>query len=535
MNTYQLILSHITAVLFCFSLYHLGKVFTVHKKLNNYTYFCIATFGGCLYVFLGLLLSFPLEDTRLLILHRTRIFVLMLGFTAWISILYDINFQSSRIPRLFLLITGLIALTVPTDFFLRAPTTLKTVSLYGIDFDYRFGTPGPIFSLYAGIVILFCGYTLFRLLTVETNGAHGLFSRLALLCTFLGGIHDYAVHQGVIHNIFIGEFLYTIFLITIFGVLLFDDQTQQQDLENMNRELANHRTSLEREVRERTHALAEANRQLQNEIAEKQRVGLALQKAHKQLENRVRQKTMELKKTYDQLLHAEKLSAIGKLSASIAHEFGSPIVAIRLFIVNMLMRGRLNKGEGEMAAMAIEECDRIKGLIKNLQDFNRPTTGKLGAVNIHEILDSMLMLCNKNFAQHNISIHRNYTPLLPEILGVPDQLKQVVLNLFNNATHAMGGAGGSLTITTLQVGDMAQVDIKDTGQGIKREHRDAIFQPFFSTKDEVEGTGLGLAVIYGIIKRHNGRIDVITREGRGTTMSIRLPLFHAEANNALAI
>ncbi len=218
MNTYQLILSHITAVLFCFSLYHLGKVFIVHKKLNNYTYFCIATFGGCLYVFLGLLLTFPYTDAQALTLHRTRLLVLMLGFTAWISILYDINFSSSRIPRLFLSITGLIALTVYTDLFLRAPMTTKTVTLHGIAFDYRFATPGPVFSLYAAIVILFCGYTLFRLLTVDTKGAHGLFSRLALLCTFLGGIHDYAVHQGVIHNIFIGEFLYTAFLITIFAV-----------------------------------------------------------------------------------------------------------------------------------------------------------------------------------------------------------------------------------------------------------------------------------------------------------------------------
>lgn len=533
MNTYQLILSHITAILFCFSLYHLGKVFIVHKKLNNYTYFCIATFGGCLYVFLGLLLSFNLAEPQLLILHRTRLFVLMVGFTAWISVLYDINFGSSPIPRLFLIITGLIALTVPTNLFLRAPVTAMTVTFHGINFDYHFGTPGPLFSLYAGIVILFCGYTLFRLVTVETRGAHGLFSRLALLCTFLGGIHDYAVHQEVIHNIFIGEFLYTAFLITIFGVLLFDEQSQQKDLKTLNLELANHRTSLEREVRERTHALAEANQQLQLEIAEKQRVGLALQKAHAQLESRVKEKTAELKKTYDQLLHAEKLSAIGKLAASIAHEFGSPIVAIRLFIVNMLMRGQLSKGDSEMGAMAVEECDRIKGLIKNLQDFNRPSTGKLEAVNIHEILDSMTLLCNKNFAQHNITIHRNYAPLLPDILGVADQLKQVVLNLFNNSTQAMGSAGGSIAITTHQVGDMVQIDVKDSGRGIKTEHRNAIFQPFFSTKDEVEGTGLGLAVIYGIIKRHNGRIDVVSREGRGTTMSIRLPAHNSETAKAL--
>lgn len=527
MNTYQLILSHITAVLFCFSLYHLGKVFIVHKKLNNYFYFSVATFCGCLYVFFGLLLSFHTADPTPLYLHRARIFFLMLSFSAWSYILYSINFsRPSRIPKLFGIFTILIGLTVPTNLFLSGPITHKQQTFFSIIFDYRFAIPGPTLTLYGLITLLFCGYTLFKLLATETIGAHGLFSRMALLCTLLGGIHDYGVKTGLINNIFIGEFLCTLFLLTIFSVLLFDEHDQQTTLNSLNKNLGLAQDTLEAEVEARTTDLAHANLKLQQEVKQKQVITSDLQNARDLLEKRVEEKSGELQKTYDQLLHAEKLSAIGKLAASIAHEFGSPIVAIRLFIVNLLVEGELKKDDREMAAMAVEECDRITGLIANLQDFNRPTSGTIEAVNIHEVIDSMVLLSNKNLTQNNIVIIKNYSPMLPPVAGVQDQLKQVILNLFNNSTHAMGDSGGGkITITTQTVGDMVQIAVADSGKGIKREHKDIIFQPFFSTKPEVEGTGLGLSVIYGIIKRHRGKIDVASREGWGTIMTLRLPIF----------
>jgi signal transduction histidine kinase len=536
MNTYQLILSHITAVLFCFSLYHLGKVFIVHKKLNNYFYFSIATFSGCLYVFLGLLLSFQTQDPYPLYLYRARTFFLMLSFSAWIFIIYEINFQiPSRIPRFFMLFTGIISLTIPSPYFFSGPVIHQQHTLFSIVCDYRFAPPGPILTFYGLATLLFSGFTLFKLLTTAAFGAHGLFSRMALLCTFLGGIHDYNVQAGHIHNIFIGEFLCTLFLFTIFAVLLFDEHDQQISLAALNRDLALSQDTLEAEVQARTKDLAQANEKLQNEIKEKQIITLDLQKSRQLLEKRVQEKTTELQNTYDQLLHAEKLSAIGKLAATIAHEFGGPIVAIRLFIINLLMQSELTKEEHAMAAMAVEECDRITGLISNLQDFNRPTSGSIEAVNIHEVIDSMVLLSNKNFSQNHITIIKNYSPILPSVAGIQDQLKQVILNLFNNSTHAIGCSGGKITIATQTVGNMVQVTISDTGKGIKREHQDIIFQPFFSTKPEVEGTGLGLSVIYGIIKRHHGTIDVASREGWGTIMTIRLPIFIAEGDITLSL
>ena len=529
MNTYQLILSHITAVLFCFSLYHLGKVFIVHKKLNNYFYFSIATFSGCLYVFLGLLLSFQTKDPYPLYFYRSRIFFLMLSFSAWIFIIYEINFQKpSQLPKLFMFFTGIIILTIPSKYFFSGPIIHQQQTLFSIVFDYRFAPPGPILTFYGLVTLFFSGFTLFKLLTTETFGAHGLFSRMALIYAFLGGVHDYSVQAGLINNIFIGEFLCTLFLFTIFAVLMLDEHEQQISLAALNKDLALSQDTLEAEVQARTKDLARANKHLQNEIKEKQIVTTDLQNARQLLEKRVRQKTTELQDAYDQLLHAEKLSAIGKLAATIAHEFGGPIVAIRLFLINLLMHSELTKEEHAMAAMAVEECDRITGLISNLQDFNRPTSGSIEAVNIHDVIDSMILLSNKNFSQKNITIIKNYSPILPSVAGIQDQLKQVILNLFNNSTHAIGHTGGKITITTQPFSNMAQITIADTGKGIKRELQDIIFQPFFSTKPEVEGTGLGLSVIYGIIKRHHGTIDVASREGWGTIMTIRLPIFIAQ-------
>lgn len=528
MNAYQLILSHISAVLFSFTLFYLGKVVIVHEKLHNYVYFCVATFGGTLFVLFGLLLSFQWDDQTILHLHQARLFFLMISFSAWLSIIYEINFVPSKIPKIFQVITGLCLATIPFPIFLAPPITQITKKFLGMEITYHFAHGGLVFQLYALITALFCGYTLIKLINTSNEGPHGLFSRIALLCTFFGGIHDYGVRYGFIHNIFIGEFLCAVFLITIYVVLLFDEDDLQKKLEKLNKELSLHHETLESEVMDRTWELEVANRKLREEMAQKEQAQLSLKKAHDLLGQRVKEKTLELKKTYRQLLHAEKLSAVGKLSASVAHEFGSPIVAIRLFLLQVLMKGVLSKQESEMAAMAINECDRIKGLIQNMQDFNRPTSGKTQAVDMHTVIDSMVLLSNKNFMQKNISVDKNYCANLPAIAGVEDQLKQVILNLFNNATQAMGGAGGKITITTMVVGDKIQVAIADTGRGIKKEYQDSIFQPFFSTKPEVEGTGLGLAVIYGIIKRHNGKIDVVSREGRGTTMTIRLPILTPE-------
>lgn len=268
-------------------------------------------------------------------------------------------------------------------------------------------------------------------------------------------------------------------------------------------ELVRHREHLEEEVRRRT---------------------VDLEEAHAQLEERVAERTAEIEKLYKQLLHAEKMSAVGKLAASIAHEFNNPICGIRNVLEGLSRRGRLDGENHRLVELAIRECDRVAKLTSDLQSFNRPTSGKVSEVDIHAALEDILLLCKKEFRNHNITLVRRYAEDLPPIHAVADQIKQVFLNILTNAREAVGEEGGTVTVATEVEGDQVLVHVADSGSGIAVNDMDHIFEPFFSTKPEVKGTGLGLAVSYGIIERHGGTIKARSEPGQGTRFTVALPL-----------
>lgn len=248
-----------------------------------------------------------------------------------------------------------------------------------------------------------------------------------------------------------------------------------------------------------------------------------LQQAHDELEQRVVERTAELQLTHDQLLHAEKLSAVGKLSASIAHEINNPLFGIRNVLAGIGKRASLAKEDADLVTMALGECDRIKYLIRDLRDFNRPTSGEKVLMDLHQALDGILLLLKKEFKSKNITLEKHYAAETPLIHAVGDQIKQVLLNILNNAGDALGEAGGTITVGTEVLDREVAFYVKDTGVGIKSEDMDHIFEPFFTTKPEVKGTGLGLSVSYGIVKRHGGRIGVRSEVGRGSTFTVFLP------------
>jgi two-component system NtrC family sensor kinase len=293
---------------------------------------------------------------------------------------------------------------------------------------------------------------------------------------------------------------------------------------SVEKELQQHKASLEATVSQRTAELTETNRRLQIEIAERKYAEENLQEAHDKLEERVAERSEALEKTYDQLLHAEKLSAIGKLSASIAHEFNNPIYGIRNVLDGLRKRQTLDEKNRDMVNLAIKECDRIAKLTKDLQSFNRPTSGLMTLLDVHEAIEDMLLLVKKEFIQKKIKVKKYFAEDLPHIQGIPDQIKQVMLNMLNNAGASMPAAGGEITLTTEKQDAQIAIHIADTGVGIKPENMDRIFEPFFSTKSAVKGTGLGLSVSYGIIKRHGGKIEVESSPGKGTTFTILLPI-----------
>lgn len=225
----------------------------------------------------------------------------------------------------------------------------------------------------------------------------------------------------------------------------------------------------------------------------------------------------------EQLHHAQKMEAIGKLAASIAHEFGNPLLGIRFALRDIQQRSTLSGEDRNLLNLAESECDRMRKLIRDLQQFNRPSTGRKKAFVLHQALEEILALHANLLARKRITVVRQYAPRPIRLWAVEDQLRQVFINLILNAVDAMTETGGVLTVCTelLELG--VAVSIQDTGHGIDPENLNRIFEPFFTTKPSVEGTGLGLPVSYGIVRAHGGTIEVISTAGN-TVFVVNLPL-----------
>jgi len=260
------------------------------------------------------------------------------------------------------------------------------------------------------------------------------------------------------------------------------------------------------------------------DITDRKRMEEEVRESHKILEQRIEERTEQLRITYEQLLHAEKLSAVGKLAASIAHEFGNPIIGIRNYLKGLRKSPAMGDSEREFIDLAIAECQRVRDLISNLQDFNRPSSGTMAPMDIHKAINDMLLFCKKDLKEKGIIVQKDYAPDLPMIEAVSDQIKQVILNCLNNAAESITASTGQITIKTEVQREQIVLHIKDTGRGISPSDLMYIFEPFFSTKPAVEGTGLGLSVSYGIIKRHGGEISISDTSEKGTTITITLPV-----------
>lgn len=287
--------------------------------------------------------------------------------------------------------------------------------------------------------------------------------------------------------------------------------------------------------REKVNYILEYDKALANFIADLADHSLLKTKAEEDLyalnanlELLVEQRTLELQEAQAQYLHSEKLSAIGKLSASIAHEFSSPLMGVMTILKGF---GDLNLEDKDKALLelAINETARMKNLIRSLQDFHRPSPGQKKYFEMHALIDSVLLLLKSHFKKKRITTELSYNKMFPLVYGIPDQIKQVILNLLDNAVDACSD-GGRIKITTQKDGEKVATVITDDGIGIDSAKIDQIFQPFYTTKPAVKGTGLGLSISYGIVKSHNGEIRVESQPGKGSTFTILLPINEAVGN-----
>ncbi|SHO42932.1 trifunctional serine/threonine-protein kinase/ATP-binding protein/sensor histidine kinase [Desulfopila aestuarii] len=246
-----------------------------------------------------------------------------------------------------------------------------------------------------------------------------------------------------------------------------------------------------------------------------------------ELEQTVTRLNQEIEKrqnTQQQLLHAEKLSALGRLSASIAHEFGNPLMGVKYLLDDFRKRDTLTSDDQKLLELGLEECDRMKTLIGDLQRLNKPSSGKKSRTDIHPLIEHVLLFQKKHFSSNRIKLQTTFDIDLPQIEIIVDQITQVLFNLTMNAVDAMAKEGGVLTIITRRDGNDMVIEIGDTGSGIAPQHQEQIFEPFFSTKKEEDGTGLGLSISYGIARHHGGNLSFVSEPDRGTIFTLTLPL-----------
>jgi two-component system NtrC family sensor kinase len=225
----------------------------------------------------------------------------------------------------------------------------------------------------------------------------------------------------------------------------------------------------------------------------------------------------------DQLRHADRLATIGQLSAGIAHELNEPIGSILGFAQLIQKSSDLPQQVGQDAEKIKKASLHAREVIKKLMLFARQMPPIKTGVNLNQIVVEGLYFLESRCAKEGIAVERILSEDLPEILADPAQMTQVLVNIVVNAVHAMPG-GGKLTIQTKSDKKYVSLSITDTGTGMPEKIKKQVFLPFFTTKDIGEGTGLGLAVVYGIVSSHAGSIDFESESGKGTKFEVKLPV-----------
>jgi len=228
--------------------------------------------------------------------------------------------------------------------------------------------------------------------------------------------------------------------------------------------------------------------------------------------------------TQKQIIQSEKLASLGKLAAGIAHEINNPLTGVLTYSSILLEELKDTEHKDDLEVIVTETL-RCRKIVREILNFARETRIEKERANVNQVIREMLSILEKHVNFQNVSIVKDFDDAVPDMEIDVNQIKQVINNLSLNAADAMPD-GGTLTIRTRFDADRDSVvvDFSDTGLGISEENIGKIFDPFFTTKQTGKGTGLGLAVTYGIIKRHNGTSTVKSAIGKGTTFTIILPV-----------
>lgn len=258
---------------------------------------------------------------------------------------------------------------------------------------------------------------------------------------------------------------------------------------------------------------------------------LTIRDMTKDLGDKLEERTQALKKDLARSVQEDRLTALGRLVASVCHEINNPITSIVTFtklIRSMLQKGHVTAEEvvniDRYLDLSFREGMRCGHIVKNLLTFARPKSVDAKLIDIGEVINTILLLTGHQLQSSNVRCDVNLPPGLIRAWGDFAQLQQCLLNLVFNGIDAMPG-GGTIIISggVEEDTDSIWLKVSDTGHGIKSEDLPLIFEPFYSTKAAGKGVGLGLSMVYGIVREHKGTVEVDSEPGKGTTFTIRLP------------
>jgi two-component system NtrC family sensor kinase len=226
------------------------------------------------------------------------------------------------------------------------------------------------------------------------------------------------------------------------------------------------------------------------------------------------------------------MSSLGKLAASVAHEINNPLSGILTYsklLIRMHEEGELSEKVRESCVRNLRlvqrETERCSAIVRNLLDFARQRPPTLKEIDLSSVAEEALSLLAHRLHMQNVALVKDLPPQ-PHVKADFGQMRQAFVNIALNAAEAMT-QGGTLTVRSRLAGEMVELEFADTGPGIPPEHLSRILDPFFTTKEK--GTGLGLSVVYGLIERHGGKLDISSTVGIGTTVLVRLPVGAAAA------
>jgi two-component system NtrC family sensor kinase len=269
---------------------------------------------------------------------------------------------------------------------------------------------------------------------------------------------------------------------------------------------------------------------------------LELQEWGRTLEQKVKERTQQLRVAQAEAAQGEKLASVGLLAAGIAHELNNPLTGILTFAT--LLRKKMPDGsaDAEDLDLVIRETKRCATIIKRLLDFAREKTPEKKFADLNRIIEDTVRIIERPASFRDIEITMDLDRQLPPVWLDADLIKQVIMNMLVNAQHAIEDAG-SITVRTRRCPapkspepgmppvPMVEMAIIDTGCGIPPQNLKRIFDPFFTSKEVGKGTGLGLSVSHGIIRAHGGAIEVESKVGEGSTFNVYLPIEPAPGDN----